>query len=113
MPWCPPTPRARRASRPRHARWSERQSRHPHQITGGDHILSGGVGALDAEVARLAETSRRLGPAEDLLDLAAAFLTELMRGGAHLYTQQVPPGQWSWMRDNVASAHSCDELARP
>src|SRR5689334_5433428 len=78
--WGPLAAGPRRAlSRPRQTGWTERQARHSHQIARGDDVLGRSVRALDAEVACLAKAPRRLRPPENLFDLAAAFLTELMR----------------------------------
>src|SRR5690606_12089598 len=86
--WCPPTPRPRRALRPRHFRRAERQARHPNEITRGDDILRRRMRALHPEVAALPEAAGRLRPAEDFLDLTTAFLAELMRVRAHLHPEQ-------------------------
>src|SRR3954470_7520674 len=110
--WCPPTPRLRRASRPRHIRRSERQPSHPNKITGGDDILRGGMRTLDAEITRLAEAARRLGPTENLLDLPAALLTELMRLRAHLHAQQPTIFHRGRMRHDTLAAQPFNKVAR-
>jgi hypothetical protein len=77
--WCPPTPRPRRALRPRQLRRTERHTCHPDQIAGCDDILRSGARSVDAEKATIAEAARSLLPPEDLLKLAPALLTKLMR----------------------------------
>src|SRR5574344_760709 len=109
---CAGTPRARRASRPHRLRWAgEEQFGHPHQVAGGDHVLSLCMRAIDAAVAALAQAPGGLGPAEDLLDALAQLLAEGVRRG-QAYAPGLLPGLEGRVRHDALLAGTIDELAR-
>src|SRR4051795_13329778 len=57
-----------------------RQASESHQVVGGGHQITGEVDALQPAVARLAEATHRLHPAEDLFNPFAHLLTSAIAG---------------------------------
>lgn len=101
--------------RPRRVRGPERQASYPDQIANGDDILRRGMPAFDSEVPAFAEAARGLRPAEDLLDLSAALLAELMRFRADFHAEQTPiryRSRGSRVRDDAMFAQTFDKVAR-